>query len=329
MPLTKEQMTARLSGLGGSDAGAIVGVSPWASAFDVFARLRPDVVPCEGMRVESEPARWGTVLEAPIADVYREREHAAGSCIELAEVTMTLRHPGREWMLAHPDRLISGGGKPPGVLEVKTAGIRQAHRWGDEDSGEIPEEYRCQVAHYMAVTGLPRADVAVLLGGQELRVYRLVRDPELEELLIEALEDFWTKHVQPGIPPPIGESPRAAEWIGRMHPRNVAGMRQATPAEASLALDYARAREAAKETDAEKEAARVAICAAIGDAEGLWWGDDPKRPSKATWKNNRDGARTDWEALAKSLNPPESLIAQYTHTTPGARVLRVAAKEQT
>ena len=104
-------------------------------------------------------------------------------------------------------------------------------------------------------------------------------------------------------------------------------MRQATPAEASLALDYARAREAAKETDAEKEAARVAICAAIGDAEGLWWGDDPKRPSKATWKNNRDGARTDWEALAKSLNPPESLIAQYTHEKPGARVLRVTAKE--
>ena len=327
MPLTPDQLAARAKGIGGSDAGAIVGVSPWASAFDVFARLRPDVIPCEGMRVESEAAYWGTALEAPIAERYAKLEHAAGSRVELAEVTTTLRHPGREWMLAHPDRLISGGGKPPGVLEVKTAGIRQAHRWGEEDSGEIPEEYRCQVAHYMAVTDLPRADVAVLLGGQELRVYRLVRDPELEELLIEALEEFWTRHVQAGIPPPIGESPRAAEWIGRLHPRNTTGMRQATAADIVLAKEYSRAREVAKDADAAKEAARVPLCAAIGDAEGIWWGDDPRKPSKATWKCNREGARTDWEALAKSLNPPDDLVARYTHATVGARVLRVAAKE--
>ena len=41
----------------------------------------------------------------------------------------------------------------------------------------------------------------------------------------------------------------------------------------------------------------------------------------ATWKNNKDSIKTDWEAVAKALQAPADLIAEHTTTKPGNRPL--------
>ena len=56
--------------------------------------------------------------------------------------------------------------------------------------------------------------------------------------------------------------------------------------------------------------------------------DGKKSLVKATWTNNKPGVRTEWEALARSLNATKDQIAAHTHATNGSRVLRVTAKEQ-
>jgi predicted phage-related endonuclease len=40
----------------------------------------------------------------------------------------------------------------------------------------VPEYVQLQVMHQLAVTGKQAADVAVLIGGQELQVFRIERD---------------------------------------------------------------------------------------------------------------------------------------------------------
>ena len=47
----------------------------------------------------------------------------------------------------------------------------------------MPEYVQLQVMHQLAVTGKRAADVAVLLGGQELQIHRIERDQELIDKL--------------------------------------------------------------------------------------------------------------------------------------------------
>jgi hypothetical protein len=41
----------------------------------------------------------------------------------------------------------------------------------------------CQVAWYQAITHIDQADLAVLFGNSDFRIYAIARDLELEELL--------------------------------------------------------------------------------------------------------------------------------------------------
>ena len=315
MSLTPEQLAARRTGLGGSDAGAIVGVNPYSGAFDVWARFH---LPREGEDdddLQSQPAHWGDVLEPAIADEYARREGVP------LERSGTVRHTSHDWMIAHPDRLIPAARR---VIEVKTAGLRQAHRWGPEGSDEIPEEYRLQVAHYLAVLDYRDADVAVLIGGQDFRVYRIERDLEIEAALIEVEEEFWQRCIVGGEQPALDTSPSREEWIARLYPSARLPEREPTDDDVSLALAYAEAREESKRADEAKEIARARLCEAIADAEGFRWG----RRGKATWTSSAGKTATDWQAVALEAGVTEAQVLRHTTIRPGPRVLRVTVAEE-
>ena len=61
-------------------------------------------------------------------------------------------------------------------------------------------------------------------------------------------------------------------------------------------------------------------------------GDATAIKGVCTWKNNKDSVKTDWEQVASvalasmSAEDQKKLIASYTKTKPGARVLRITAK---
>lgn len=68
----------------------------------------------------------------------------------------------------------------------------------------------------------------------------------------------------------------------------------------------------------EKENLVIQLKAAIGDSEGLI----SDYVGKITWRNNKDSNKTNWQAIARALNAPTTIIAQHTETTPGARVFK-------
>lgn len=317
MGLTASQMDARLTGLGGSDAGAIAGVSPYAGPYDVYARFKtPDVKPERDKRLD-ELAELGNLFEEPVAQLYSRRTGH-----EVREVTETLVHPKYPWMIAHPDRLVLGAEKG---VEIKTVNWRVAHRWGSPDDEEIrlPEEYLLQCVHYMAVTGIPRWDVAALIGGSDFRIFQLKRDPELEELLIGTERDFWERYIEGDEAPPLESSPKAADWAVARFGSDNGTLTSPTPEAIEVARMYADARDAEKSAKADKELFGSKLKTLIGDSAGFRWG----RKSKATWTNNRSSVKTDWEAVARELNPNAELIARFTREVPGARVLRVEVKD--
>lgn len=190
-------LAERRNSVGSSESPAILGVSTFATPIDVWQRklgLAPD-------QDENDAMRWGKKLEPLILEEYTARTGRT-----VAAVQQFVRHPGYPWMTATLDGLTTDGR----IVEVKTTSS-WAREWGDEDTDAIPEAYLVQVHHQMACTGIAEADVAVLIGGQKFRTYRVERNAGLIEVIEARCAEFWTC-VREKTPP---------DW-GRMDARTLA-----------------------------------------------------------------------------------------------------------
>jgi len=182
-------LEARRGGIGGSDAAAIVGLSPWQSAYSLWC----DKVYGAADSGESEAMRWGRLLEDPVAD-----EYAVRTGYEVTKFAGIVAHPDHPFMYANPDRVVRDG-DTEALLEVKTTSAYNAGEWSETDA---PAQYLVQVQHYLAVCGLPWCDLAVLLGGQTFHSLRVFADGELIGWLIDREAAFW-ELVDRRTPPPV------------------------------------------------------------------------------------------------------------------------------
>ena len=157
--LTKEQwLEFRKKGIGGSDASAIAGMNRWKSPIQIWMEKTGQIEPEE----PGEAAYWGTVLEDVVAKEFSKR-----SGLKVQRRNAILQHPKHEFMLANIDRMITDPERGKGILECKTAGEYKKSEW---EEGLIPEEYALQVHHYLMVTGLQFARIAVLIGGNKFEI---------------------------------------------------------------------------------------------------------------------------------------------------------------
>jgi putative phage-type endonuclease len=276
----------RMTGIGGSDAPAVMGLSKWKTPLDVFLEKRGE----PGATFESEAMRWGTVLEPAIRQEYAER---TGQVVRVPEAI--IRHPSRPYMLATLDGVTDSGR----LLEVKTA--RNAEGWGEVGTADIPEAYLIQVQHYLTVTALTVADVAVLIGGSDFRIYEVPADPELQDLIADVEESFW-KLVQTGEPPAPATAADAMRQFRTVRPGATV---TATQAIEEIVSNLMRMRIAAAELEAMQDAQKALVMGFLGDAETLV--DLQGRPL-VTWKQAKGAARFDTAAF-KADSP--DLYAEY------------------
>lgn len=195
----EEWLQQRRKGIGGSDAGALCGVNPYASPVTVYLDKTGQLEEKE----DTMQMRVGRKLESDVADFFTED---TGKKVRRAN--SIFYHEKYPFMLANVDRLVVGENAG---LECKTTSSYGKDQWKD---GKIPESYEIQCHHYMAVTGADRWYIACLIGNSEF-VYRTIeRDEELIQSLIRIESDFWNQYVLAGVaPPPDGSE--ASEWIIR------------------------------------------------------------------------------------------------------------------
>lgn len=176
----KADLADRRTFIGGSDAPVILGLSPFKSPVQLWLE-KTGQVDAEDIS-EVERVRWGILLEDIVAKEFSAR--TGKKVYRVNERQISRKYP---WMVAQIDRRIVGGG----ILEVKTTGVSQSTKWGDEGTDQVPPNYLVQVMHQLAVTGQAFAELAVLIGGNQMRMYRVDRDEDLIEALIEAENEFW------------------------------------------------------------------------------------------------------------------------------------------
>ena len=200
----EEWLRYRKCGIGGSDVAAILGISKWNSAISLWLdKTNQTNEPVE----ENEAMQWGTIMEPIIRNHFAE---VTGKTV--VEVKAMLQHPEHPFMLADVDGLTTDDEGNPAILEIKTASEYKRSEW----ENDIPSYYQTQVQHYLCVTGVQKAYVAVLIGGNSFKVYEVDADAEIQSMLIAVEKDFWNK-VQNMIRPEMDGSDAAKNLLDSLY----------------------------------------------------------------------------------------------------------------
>lgn len=192
----------RKTGITGTDAGAITGMNPYASAFSVYQ----DKISNDVDDFDNEAMRQGRDMEEYVAQRFEEE-----TGLKVRRANAIYQNEKYPFMLADFDRLIVG---QKAGLECKTVSPYGADKWAD---GKIPFHYQMQVQHYLAVSGFDCWYIAALILGKEFIIRKIERDEELIQNLITIEERFWKENVLKHIMPDPDGSSNCTEQIHKLY----------------------------------------------------------------------------------------------------------------
>lgn len=317
--LRADWLAWRREGIGGSDVGGILGLSPWESPYSVWLSKvsaltgdEPTAAMEFGVRAEPMLARWFT-----------DRTE-----LVVAGEQTWCTHRSEPWMRCTVDGFVVDSFGAPylasalGVAEWKTTGDAEG-----EWRPQVPHHYACQATWSMAVTDQPVVWFGVLhlaFGRPEFRVYEFARDLGDEAFVVDACRRFWTDHVLTGEPPPLDAHPATTAALKLQWP---------TPEGSVDADDHARllveqyhyfTAEAASAT-AELEATKNELRGVLADRDALVDGVDAKGRARviASWKS-QTARRVDIDRLRVAY--PD--LCREFETESSVRVLRVPKRKE-
>ena len=192
----------RKKGITGTDAGAICGLNPYSSAFQIYQ----DKITDEIEEFDNESMRQGRDLEEYVARRFSEE-----TGLKVRRANAIFQNEENPFMLADFDRLIVGS---RAGLECKTVSPYSSDKW---DDGNIPLHYQMQVQHYLAVSGFDCWYIAAVIFGREFLIRKIERDEELINYLIDIERGFWYNNVLAGIMPEPDGSDNCSEMIAKMY----------------------------------------------------------------------------------------------------------------
>ena len=275
--------------VGVSCVTAILGLNPYRTPLDVWEDKtgRKEIDTAE----PSEAAYWGSMMENTVAKEFEARANR-----KVQRVNYLLRSGENGWQIANIDRAIVNPDIAGNVrvvkpeqfsqtgsmlttdiaLECKTASQFNADQWGESQLDEIlegkitsehkiPVYYETQVQWYMAVTGLKAFALAVLLGGNNYRVYWIERDQELIDLIVARCKEFWTEYVLKDVPPP----PVNVADVNKLYKQDNGNLREATTEELGIYTELKALKGQIKELETREKECQNGLIKAIGESQGL------------------------------------------------------------
>lgn len=278
-----EWLHARTKGIGGSEVAALLGVSPYATSWDVFKNKvdnegQPVFLgeePIPGPKIRAE-----LLTDNPVFEWGHRLEDAVG--LKVADsLGLVGRSGGGLWqhtehpiVIVTPDRIGTKrrSFRPQCLIECKTSG--ESDPW---DVGEAPIHYQIQAQWQMGVTGIHTCYLGcfVLNFDRDFFMVKVEFDEKWFNELVEIAERFWAEHVLTGeLPEHDYTHPRTTEILKEMHP---VVLQEATilPDEAiDWVLSYIQARDAVTKAEAYKEECGNWLRFHLGDAGAGYVGDE-------------------------------------------------------
>lgn len=297
----------------GTDAGKLIGVSPWGGKFAVWLDKTGRAAPV----VETPAMKAGKKFESAILQMYAEEMNCKLEHVDGYQLITCDKYPRLGASL--------DGWNHDLQIPVDAKNIKwKNEKWGDAWTDQFPEYYKAQLQVQMMVTGATFAHLAVMFSGQDFFIYSMEYDEDMAQKILDASDEFWPFVERDNMPEADG-SDEATEYIKSEFARgDAAAVKEPTEEilEALKGLQKAKLDE--KDAQNRKTEFENRIKLFMGDATAI--------KGVCTWNNNKDSVKTDWEQVASvalasmSAEDQKKLIASYTKTKPGARVLRITAK---
>lgn len=186
--LSEEKWLAyRRKGIGGSDVAALLGISPWRTARDLyFDKL--NIVAVEDNEDNWVALEMGHLLEPLVAKIF---QHRTG--YKVYQIKKMFQHPQYSWMLADVDYFVELPDGSTAILEIKTTNYNARDNWWLNGEETVPVYYETQGRHYMAVMNVDRCFFCCLYGNneEETIIREIRRDESYEEEMIFLEQYFW------------------------------------------------------------------------------------------------------------------------------------------
>lgn len=278
-------------GIGASEVAAALGKNPWKSRYGLWLEKTGRAEPFTGN------ARTALGL---LVEPFARQRYSNETRYELAIPEESMFHPTIPWMRATPDALVPGSH----VVQLKSSGYWASKQW----FWGPPEHVKLQVTWEMGVAQVPRADIGVLIGAEDLEWEKLalglVESPDAffasaafnvyteyldEQLLAECIagaRDFLDL-VESDTPPPNDESEPCQRWHEKRASSSPPGIVIPWSEEIQpLILEFYEASRLAKDTDRRLAVVKNELrdLMASAGADAIETGDGP-----ITWQRRGDG----------------------------------------
>lgn len=271
--ISNRQRLDRMKGIGGSDMPIILGISNYKTPFQLYLEKKGLL---NITKPETPEQYWGHRLEPVIRKEFLKRHKVK------VELPGTLIYPFHTFMRGNLDGFIPEWNA---VLEIKMSNQFMASSWGASGSDIIPLAYLAQVIHYCCVSNADCAYIVVLIGGNDYREFKYIRDFELENIIIDAGINFWNAVQNGHAPAPVNKID-----LKYLYPQNKPGKAKIIAPVNIEQLTYLNTISSQIKTlESTQEKLRFDIMKYMEDAECLL--DKSGRPL-ATWKSNKNGTRT-------------------------------------
>lgn len=169
--------------LGGSDVAGILGISPWRTPLEVYLdKVQPRIKPVDPSK--QKVFTRGQRMEPYVIDLLSEE-----TGLEIIHRGNRYIHRDYGFIAAEIDAEAATGEN----IEIKTVSPFKAKEWGEVQTDAIPVHYTAQAMHGLMVTGKQVCVFGVLIGGDDFRIYRVERDEETIQAILEKEVAFWDR----------------------------------------------------------------------------------------------------------------------------------------
>lgn len=186
----EEWLKGRQKTIGGSDAAAVLGMSPYMTNAELYDKKRGTVTESN----ETPLMIYGTKAEEYLREMFKLDFPDMKVYYEPNNLVRNDRYP---WAHASLDGFIIDKHERRGVLEIKTATLMngiQARKWNNK----IPDHYYVQVLHEMAVAdadfAIVKAQLKRIVNGDliiQTNHYTIERNDEEIHFLMAEEKKFW------------------------------------------------------------------------------------------------------------------------------------------
>ena len=281
-PATHEDWLAeRAKGIGSSDAGTVMGASPFQTPYGLYLLKTGRAEPIK----ESDAMFNGHILEGAVAEWFAAK---TGAIVDITtEGDWIAADTERDYLRVSPDRLYWPKGTPAAEQTAENAmvlEIKSTSKIVDKD--DLPDYWYCQIQYQMGILGTSSGTLCWISGSPTLHFDRaeVEFNRAFYDAMIERIDRFWTENILKDVAP---VDTCAADTL-RRYPQSKTGLTaEADDRTYALWQSLKDCRSELKTLEEREETLTDALKMALGEAETLTRIDSGTGEVRtlATWKS--------------------------------------------